>query len=107
MPASGGGNQTGRTSTRGHHKDRCVTVTCYYIYNWHVHGLVHNAVLLFDYLVLLLRQQEPDTILLPAFLCSADFVLPQLKKTSSHHFCNEALYGKMNLIMVNGVVRLK
>ena len=39
-------------------------------------------------------------------IMSTDFVLPQLKQTASAHFCNEAIYGKMNLLMVTGIVRL-
>jgi hypothetical protein len=39
-------------------------------------------------------------------ILSTDFVLPQLKQTASAHFCNEAIYGKMNMLMVTGIVRL-
>ena len=34
------------------------------------------------------------------------FVLPQQSRNISEHFCNEAVYGKLNVLCVSGVVRL-
>ena len=39
-------------------------------------------------------------------ILTTDFVLPQVKKTVDAAFCNESVYGKMNFLMVTGLVRL-
>jgi hypothetical protein len=39
-------------------------------------------------------------------ILTTDFVLPQVKKTVDATFCNESVYGKMNFLMVTGLVRL-
>jgi hypothetical protein len=47
-----------------------------------------------------LVEQVKDAIL------STDFVLRQSKSEVSDHFCNETVYGKVNILMVTGMVRL-
>ena len=39
-------------------------------------------------------------------ILTTNFVLPQVKKTVDATFCNESVYGKMNFLMVTGLVRL-
>ena len=39
-------------------------------------------------------------------ILATDFVLPQVKQTTESHFCNENVYGKLNFLMVTGIVRL-